>query len=75
MVATRFPLIGDIWITTTHDATAQVLKDGANFTQRKEDGDVAALRWWMPGYVRTIANNMLTMDEPDTRDSSFRVQI
>lgn len=73
MVATRFPLIGDIWITTTHDATAQVLKDGANFTQRKEDG--AGLRWWMPGYVRTIANNMLTMDEPDTRDSSFRVQI
>ena len=78
VVATRFPLIGDVWITTTHDATTQVLKDGATFTLRKEDGDVAGLRWWMPRYVRTIANNMLTMDEPDhTRlrsivDEAFR---
>lgn len=65
VVATRFPLVGDVWITTTHDATAQVLKDGAIFTLRKEDGSVAGLRWWMPGLVRTSANNMLTMDEPD----------
>lgn len=65
VVATRFPLIGDVWITTTHDATAQVLKDGTIFTLRKEDGDVAGLRWWMPKLIRTIANNMLTMDEPD----------
>jgi len=78
VVATRFPLIGEVWITTTHDATAQVLKDGTTFTLRKEDGDVAGLRWWMPRYVRTIANNMLTMDEPDhTRlrsivDEAFR---
>ncbi|MBR0813510.1 cytochrome P450 [Bradyrhizobium diazoefficiens] len=78
VVATRFPLVGDVWVTTTHDATAQVLKDSATFTLRKEDGDVAGLRWWMPGYVRTIANNMLTMDEPDhTRlrsivDEAFR---
>lgn len=78
LVATRFPIVGDVWITTTHDATAQVLKDGATFTLRKEDGDVAGLRWWMPRYVRTIANNMLTMDEPDhTRlrsivDEAFR---
>ena len=48
VVATRFPLIGDVWITTTHDATAQILKDGATFTLRREDGDVAGLRWWMP---------------------------
>jgi cytochrome P450 PksS len=78
VVATRFPLVGDVWITTTHDATAQVLKDSSIFTLRKEDGDVAGLRWWMPGLVRTIANNMLTMDEPDhTRlrsivDEAFR---
>lgn len=78
VVATRFPLVGDVWITTTHDATAQVLKDGTIFTLRKEDGDVAGLRWWMPRLVRTIANNMLTMDEPDhTRlrsivDEAFR---
>ncbi|WBL81703.1 cytochrome P450 [Bradyrhizobium xenonodulans] len=78
VVATRFPIVGDVWITVTHDATAQVLKDGATFTLRKEDGNVAGLRWWMPGIVRTIANNMLSMDEPDhTRlrsivDEAFR---
>ncbi|OKO81520.1 cytochrome P450 [Bradyrhizobium sp. AS23.2] len=78
VVATRFPLVGDVWITTTHDATAEVLKDSTTFTLRKEDGDVAGLRWWMPRYVKTIANNMLTMDEPDhTRlrsivDEAFR---
>ncbi|QAU47642.1 cytochrome P450 family protein [Bradyrhizobium guangzhouense] len=78
VVATRFPLVGDVWITTTHDATAQVLKDSTIFTLRKEDGEVAGLRWWMPGLVRTIANNMLTTDEPDhTRlrsivDEAFR---
>src|SRR4051812_46527032 len=78
VVAARFPLVGDVWITTTHDATAQVLKDGATFTLRKEDGNVAGVRWWMPKLVTTIANNMLTMDEPDhTRlrsivDEAFR---
>jgi cytochrome P450 len=78
VVATRFPLVGDVWITTTHEATAQVLKDSTTFTLRKEDGGVAGLRWWMPKLVTTIANNMLTMDEPDhTRlrsivDEAFR---
>src|SRR5215475_8569678 len=78
VVATRFPLVGDVWITTTHDATAEVLKDGATFTLRREDGKVAGLRWWMPKLVSTIASNMLTMDEPDhTRlrsivDEAFR---
>ncbi|MCP3467161.1 cytochrome P450 [Bradyrhizobium sp. CCGUVB23] len=78
VVATRFPLIGDVWVTTTHDATAEVLKDSATFTLRKEDGKVAGLRWWMPKLVTTIAKNMLTMDEPDhTRlrsivDEAFR---
>ena len=78
VVATRFPLGGDVWITTTHDATAQILKDGATFTLRKEGGRLASLRWWMPKLVTTIASNMLTMDEPDhTRlrsivDEAFR---
>jgi cytochrome P450 len=78
VVAIRFPLVGDVWTTTTHDATVQVLKDSTTFTLRKEDGEVAGLRWWMPRLVTTIANNMLTMDEPDhTRlrsivDEAFR---
>ncbi|UPK39470.1 cytochrome P450 [Bradyrhizobium sp. 186] len=78
VIAARFPLVGEVWITTTHETTAQVLKDGATFTLRREDGEIAGLRWWMPKLITTIANNMLTMDEPDhTRlrsivDEAFR---
>ena len=77
-VATRFPMVGKVWITTTHHATARVLKDSSTFTVRKEDGAIAGLRWWMPALVSTLANNMLGTDEPDhTRlrsivDEAFR---
>ena len=64
VVEARFPIIGRIWITTAHDLAAQVLKDSATFSMRKEDGGLAGLRWWMPASVRTLANSMLSMDEP-----------
>src|SRR5215813_4785081 len=78
LVATRFPIVGKVWVTTTYEATARVLKDSTTFTLRKEGGDVAGLRWWMPRSITAITNNMLTMDEPDhTRlrnivDEAFR---
>src|SRR6476469_1496382 len=78
VVATRFPIVGKVWVTTTYEATAEVLKDNATFAMRKEGGAVAGLRWWMPSFIATFANNMLTMDEPDhTRlrgivDEAFR---
>src|SRR5215510_14530391 len=77
VVETRFPLVGKVWLTTTYDLAARVLKDSASFTLRK-DGSPAGLRWWMPAFVGALANNMLTMDEPDhTRlreivDEAFR---
>jgi cytochrome P450 len=55
-----------------------VLQDRKTFTLRKDGGAIAGLRWWMPGILRALANNMLTMDEPDhTRlrgivDEAFR---
>ena len=77
LVEARFPVIGKVWVTTTHEATARVLKDGATFSLR-QDGTVAGLRWWMPASVARLASNMLTTDEPDhTRlrslvDEAFR---
>ena len=77
VVATRFPIVGKVWITTTYESTARVLKDSETFTLRKE-GSLAGLRWWMSAFVSALANNMLTMDEPDhTRlrgivDEAFR---
>jgi cytochrome P450 len=78
VVEVRFPIIGRIWTTTTEGLADQVLKDTATFTMRKEDGTVAGFRWWMPGIVRTFANNMLSMDDPDHKrlravvDEAFR---
>jgi cytochrome P450 PksS len=77
LVEVKFPIVGRTWITTTSEMAGHVLKDNTTFTMRK-DGGVAGLRWWMPGLVRTLAQNMLTMDEPDhTRlrqivDEAFR---
>lgn len=78
VVEVRFPIVGTTWITTTQPLAAQVLKDSATFTLRTDGGKIAGLRWWMPGLIRTAAENMLTMDEPDhTRlrgivDEAFR---
>src|SRR6201987_1878103 len=77
-VETNFPIVGRVWVTTTYEATARVLKDSATFSLRKEGGEVAGLRWWMPKLVATLPSNMLTTDEPDhTRlrsivDEAFR---
>jgi cytochrome P450 len=74
----RFPIIGRVWVTTTYEAAARVLKDSATFTLRKEGGALVGLPWWMPRVLGAVANNMLTMDEPDhTRlrdivDEAFR---
>jgi cytochrome P450 PksS len=65
VVEVRFPIVGKVWATTTQALADQVLKDTASFTIRKENGDVAGLQWWMPGIVRTLANSMLSMDDPD----------
>ncbi len=78
LVDIRFPIIGRVWITTTHELSERVLKDGETFTMRQDGGPVAGLQWWMPGAVRALAVSMLTMDEPDhTRlrsivDEAFR---
>ena len=77
VVQVHFPIIGKTWITTTNDLAGRVLKDSETFTMR-QNGRVAGLRWWMPGWLRTLTVSMLTMDEPDhTRlrnivDEAFR---
>jgi cytochrome P450 len=64
VIEIRFPIVGKVWITTTYETAGRVLKDSESFTLRKEGGGLG-LPWWMPRIVRTLANNMLTMDEPD----------
>ena len=77
-VKTRFPIMGEVWITTDQQTAGLVLKDSATFAMRSEGGAIAGLRWWFPGFLRALTQNMLTTDEPDhTRlrsivDEAFR---
>ena len=43
VVATRFPIVGKVWVTTTYELAARVLKDSGTFTLRKEGDCVARL--------------------------------
>ncbi|MBV9221052.1 MAG: cytochrome P450 [Methylobacteriaceae bacterium] len=78
VVRVRFPVIGKVWATTTQQLADRVLKDNATFTQRRDDGGVVGLKWWMPSIIRTITNSMALKDEPDHRrlrvivDEAFR---
>lgn len=65
IIEVRFPIIGKVWTTTTQDLAEHVLKDSRTFTLRREDGNFAGFQWWMPGILRTLANHMLSADEPD----------
>ena len=38
VVATKFPIVGRVWVTTTYETAARVLKDSTLFTLRKEAG-------------------------------------
>jgi cytochrome P450 PksS len=78
VVEVQFPIVGTVWTTTTQELADRVLKDSDTFSLRRDDGSVAGFRWWMPGILRTLSENMLSMDEPDHRrlrdivDEAFR---
>ena len=70
VVPLKLPFIGKVWATTTHDATAAMLKDNALFVQEARHAGksgVAGLSWWMPHAIKVLSNNMLLKDEPDHR--------
>jgi len=78
VIEVNFPIVGKVWSTTTQELADRVLKDSDVFTVRRDDGNVASLQWWMPRILRTLTNNMLSMDDPDHRrlrdivDEAFR---
>jgi cytochrome P450 len=80
VIRVGMPLIGPVWLTTTHAASLAMVKDNGLFTQEGRDAGkpgVAGLKWWMPKNLLVLADNMLLKDEPDHRrlrklvDSAF----
>lgn len=81
VVTTRQPLLGRIALTTRHTESLIVLKDTDRFTvdaRLAGHRHAAGMRWWVPGLLRPLADNMLTHDgEEHLRlrqrvDSAFR---
>lgn len=66
----KLPLIGTSWVTTTHEAANQVLKDDETFVREPAKAgrrQLPGMRWWMPPIFRVLAENMLQHDNPDHR--------
>jgi cytochrome P450 len=78
VIQVDIPLVGKVWTTTTQDLSDQVLHDSDCFTVRSQEGDIAGFRWWMPEILRSVADSMLSEDDPDHRrlrnvvDEAFR---
>src|SRR4029450_11362578 len=60
VLATRFPIVGKVWVTTTYDSTARVLKDSETFSLRKEGGGLAGPPRAAPQLVRRLAQHTLS---------------
>lgn len=72
IVRIKLPIVGKIWVTTTHAATTKVAKGKDNFfltghgAGLKKKGN-ASLPWWAPASLRAMADNMLGKDDPEHR--------
>ncbi len=78
LVRSKIPIIGKVWLTTTHAAATAVLKDSETYTQRSLKGGLAGLQWWMPRSLKVLSSNMLTTDGAEHKrlrtlvDAAFR---
>ncbi len=66
----KLPFVGRAWVTTTHAAALEMVKDNETFVQEGRHAGksgVAGMQWWMPKTLKLLANNMLLKDEPDHR--------
>jgi hypothetical protein len=52
----------------------RVLKDGDTFSMRWPDGSIAGFRWWMPGILRTLVEQ-LDVAASAALPGSFRAMI
>jgi cytochrome P450 len=80
VVPVKFPIIGKVYLAATWDACGDFLKGSDLFAaDGRNAGKSSALGlWWAPRMMRVLAQNMLTLDDPDHRrlrklvDAPFR---
>jgi len=70
VIPVKLPVLGKVWLTTTHAATLATVKDNELFVQEGRHAGKsgpAGMQWWMPRSLRLLASNMLQKDEPEHR--------
>ena len=70
VVPVKIPILGRVWMTTTHAANEAMVKDNRRFVQEGRNAGTAGLdrlMWWMPRSLKLLTENMLLKDEPDHR--------
>ena len=70
VIRARLPMVGNRFITTTHQATIDLLKGSDRFAMEPKNAGKRSMTWWwilLPKSARRMSKNMLTSDEPDHR--------
>ena len=76
IITTRIPLLGRVALTTRYAESRIVLRDTERFTlDARQVGhrQSAGMRWWVPGLLRPLANNLLTLEGQEHRSLRQRV--
>lgn len=76
VVTTRIPLLGRVALTTRYAESRIVLRDTERFTlDGRQVGHTqsAGMRWWVPGLLKPLANNLLTLEGNEHRELRQRV--
>ncbi len=70
VVAVKLPIIGRVQLVTTYEAVNDVLRDHSTFVRdARSTGKSKFLdfQWWLTRPFKSVAENMLSKDEPDHR--------
>src|SRR5690606_34853455 len=75
-----FPIVGKVHLATTWASCSDFLKGGDLFAADGRNAGKSSVMgfWWAPRMMRALAQNMLTLDDPDHRrlrklvDAPFR---
>lgn len=70
VVPMKLPIIGRVWMTTTHAGTLAMVKDQDSFVRQRRSlgrSRPPGQRWWVPRSLRLLGDNLLVKDDPDHR--------
>ncbi|TWT57871.1 Cytochrome P450 107B1 [Thalassoglobus neptunius] len=65
VIRARIPIIGKVWVCTTHQACSEMLKDQELFVREPARAGKRSVAWflnWLPRRVRELSDNMMSYD-------------